>query len=93
MLQESTTSKALAERKKVHSSDATLSNHQATKAGLVGASNCLCATQKKVPLRDNVYEYCLANCNTMALERKASCSRKFRRMYQTPPMHASETFT
>jgi hypothetical protein len=91
-MQESTTSKFIAERKNQHLSDATLSSNRATYTGQINASNCLVEAQKKVPLRDNVYGYCLANCNTMALESGESCSRKFQRVYH-PPVHASETFT
>jgi len=62
--------KTLADQLDGHSSDATASGHLATKAREFNASNCLSTLQKEAALRDNVYGYCLANCNTMALERK-----------------------
>jgi hypothetical protein len=70
MARDGSTFRVLAERKDGYSSDATLSNPGATNRQQRNVSNCIFAIQKKVALRDNVYEYCLANCNTMALERK-----------------------
>jgi hypothetical protein len=70
MMQKSTTSGGITDCKNQHSSDATLSNLSATGAGLFNASNCPVEARKKALLRDNEYGYCLANCNTMALERK-----------------------
>jgi hypothetical protein len=60
--------KGIAEPLRSHISDATAPDHRATQAPIFIASNCSRAAQKMTALRDNVYEYCLANCNTMALE-------------------------